>query len=47
MPASPLGKTGNTKIKPIGQTGGQHFGTNESAKQKGRGQATSTQIVGK
>lgn len=38
------GKTGSTKIKPIGQTGGSHHGTNANLKVAGRsGAATQDQ----
>lgn len=48
MPASPLGKTGSTKIKPVGQTGGSHFGTDETARTKGRSTTPrSNQVLGK
>ncbi len=49
MPASPVSaKTGSTKIKPVGQTAGKHFGTNASVKQVGRSaDPTGTQILGK
>ena len=37
MAPKPLsGKTGSTKIKPIGQTGGKHFGTDSNIKVVGR-----------
>lgn len=37
MPASPTSAAkGNTKIKPIGQTSGKHFGTDDRKTQVGR-----------
>lgn len=49
MPASPItAKTGGTKIKPIGQTSGKHFGTDNTKTQVGRSSTpTGTTICGK
>lgn len=48
MPASPVtAKTGSSKIKAVGQTGGSHFGTDDTRKQVGRAQATRQQTLGK
>jgi hypothetical protein len=49
MPASPISaKTGSTKIKPIGQTSGKHFGADSTKTQVGRSSTpTGNTIVGK
>ena len=48
MPASPIGKTKGNTIKPIGQTSGTHFGTDDKVQPKGRSsQPTGKQILGR
>ena len=48
MPASPItAKTGGAKIKSVGQTAGQSFGTNDQLKSPRQSTPTGNRVLGK